>query len=124
MHDQTKHGRFSAHVYEKPETVTLRVDPSEAVFYIKRIQTQRQKYKQFFSGLESIDIDYEEMVAGSGLKPQISEAICDFLNVDRSSLISTYVKSNPAKLDEFVINYKELIDFVSNSGCGGDSDYV
>lgn len=48
MHNQTKYGRYSAHVFEKQNTVKIRIEPSEAVSYINEINMQRKKYRNFF----------------------------------------------------------------------------
>ena len=123
MHNQTKFGRRAAHTYDITESVKIQICPSEAVSYIEKIKKHREKYKLFFSNLESIEVDYEDMIIGSRLNPEISNTICDFLNVTRETLTCIQKKINPNTLDKFVINHRELIDYVSKSGCGGESDH-
>jgi hypothetical protein len=119
MHNQSKYGRFSAHVFEKQNIIKVRINPSEAIEYMNKIHLQKERYRKFFANLEMLEINYEDMIGTGGLNETSSASLCSFLDVKKTPLISKQVKMNPSNLQDIIINYDELMNAVEKYNLSG-----
>ncbi len=97
------------------DVVTTHVDPRQAIFSMRKAQSQHERFEALFAGHPRIQIAYEELFDGANLQAITAERICDFLGVARHRMSSRILKLNPESLRDMVTNYDELEAAVSHS---------
>ena len=93
----------------------LHVRPDAALAYMRRTAAQYLHYEAVFRTHRRLPLAYEETIDSRGLRQDVADAICDFLEVSRRPMASSLVKINPDDLREMVTNYDELAAAVRRS---------
>lgn len=115
MHNQSKYGRFSAHVTTQPELVKINIDSSKALAYINKIYDQRKESLTLMEHLDYIELDYEDIIRGGALSEEAVSTLADFLDVQDDRMVSSQVKMNSSNLREVIANFSELELFFESS---------
>jgi LPS sulfotransferase NodH len=106
---------WQPHATEPIPAVQLTIPPDEALQYMRRTAALYPQYEQILGGHERMQLVYEHMIDGRSLKPEVADAVCDFLEISRRPMVSKLVKVNPENLRDMVTNYEELAAAVSRS---------
>jgi LPS sulfotransferase NodH len=106
---------WQPHVIAPIPAVRVHVPPDAALAYMRRTVAQYQHFEQVFAKHRRMPLVYEETIDGNGLRQDVADAICDFLEVSRRPMSSPLVKVNPDDLSEMVTNYDELAAAVRHS---------
>jgi hypothetical protein len=108
---QRKRGRgWWAHTGRKLPPVSMRISPKVAIKSMRRVEAQFQEFELLLSNHKRIEVVYEHMIEGECLSDQVSEAICDLLDIEHREMCCNLVKGNPNDLKSMVANYEELVD--------------
>ncbi len=91
----------------------VRIDPAEALASMRRARRQYQRFEEVFSAHPRLQLVYEDLISQQTIDPKVSDAICDFLGIERVELTSKLVKLNPDPLSKIVTNYDELADAIT-----------
>lgn len=93
--------------YKLPVKKTI-IDPEKAVLEMDRIMARYEHYNRLFSTHRKIELVYEDLIDGNSLTNEVTNKLCELLEVDSAPMTCDYVKSNPDNLEEIVENYAEL----------------
>jgi hypothetical protein len=91
------------------------VAPAAALSYMRRTSALYPRFEQIFRGHRRMPLVYEEIIDSRGLRQDVADSICDFLEVSRRPMASRLVKINPDNLRDMVTNYDELAAAIRNS---------
>ncbi len=111
-----KHGRWHTTV-SMQDIAKIQIDPD---FFLKRLEWRRLA-KEFVIkmldayNVDAIHINYEDLFSAN---KNILEVIFNFLNIDfEENIFSKEVKLNNARLDQILINYHQLKEFLNDAAC-------
>lgn len=88
------------------------IDLGELTKDFETTNTYIQKANNDFKNHEMINVFYEDLIDN---KDAIMTRVFNFLNVENCSTQSKLLKQNPEKIEDLVLNYKELKDYLIRS---------
>jgi LPS sulfotransferase NodH len=115
MHNQSRYGRYEAHVTKKPSQIKVRVDQNKALDYFRSFEKTRNNILLKFKEFERLDIFYEDMIGNGGLADDVTSKISTFLGIPKALLVSDQVKINSKNLEDIVDNYTDLKRLLENT---------
>jgi hypothetical protein len=110
-------GRKEAKSYKKLEPVKIEVSmPWFREQYLEDIKDMAH-FKSLFRFNPYMEVIYEDMTGGeevTQMPEEIARPLLDFLEVPYHPLTTKLRKQNPTKLEDFVLNYNEIKEFLND----------
>lgn len=89
----------------KPTTGSIHIDIEHFMRFINRQHSLEESAREILSGRQGLDISYEQLVENTDTE---RARLCEFLNIENTTLDSGIRKQNQKDLREFVENYDEV----------------
>ncbi len=110
---------WEPHTTEPLPPVQTRVDPAQALAYMREARARYEHFEAAFAGHRRLPLAYEDLVDGRQLQATAGRRICDFFGLEYHPMQSRFIKLNPESLEAMVTNYVELAEAISETEFSG-----
>jgi hypothetical protein len=107
--------RRSLQVVAPTDPIWIRVDPRQAVGWMREARASFQRFDDAFARQPRLHVHYEDLFDGPRLQADTGRRICDFLGVTQHAMQSKVVKMNPESLRDMVTNYDEVAQAIAKT---------
>jgi LPS sulfotransferase NodH len=95
--------------------IALTVHPEEVVQWIKAGESLAQYEQKLLENVSCLKLIYEEHFQSELNHQSTMDMICDYLGLNSAPVESEYRKVAPESLEEYVVNHKELSDYLQHT---------
>ena len=106
---------WKPHTTEPVAAVSMAISPAAALAAMRRAAAEYESHERLFADHPRLQLSYETMIDGPGLRADVAREVCRFLGVAERPMRSNLVKVNPERLRDMVTNYDEVADAVAKS---------
>lgn len=94
---------------------SFELDPTSLLQRIQRCEEEMNYDQEVLKGVPHTALNYEQDLEKEEYHQKTLDKICQVLQIDSAPAVTRYVKLAPEKISDYILNYDEIVQTVSNS---------